>query len=308
MKIILIKKPRISMKFDMFLNAYRIFQLVFLLVMFSCTEKDGEGLGPTIQLIQENGYISSDTSISPGQMMHFAIEANKGDFDITQFLIQVKGDTIQTWFDTGLYTPQLKWYGSFTKSFNDDEEWEFIVRDRFSHSISTTILITNDSLQSHGEIETYSQIELGAQNNMLLGGFFSLFNQLTYEPEEAKANQEIIDMVFYFGEDEHTMASPGANIEDGIFEENLSPIDWDIRNTTRYLKTELSNAEFDAIVNDSVLLVSYIEGEGKRKAKNLADGGVFSFKTQDSKFGLFKVNEVIDTEEGNINIDIKIQH
>jgi hypothetical protein len=275
--------------------------------MISCTDDDREGAPPLIHFIQEDGFISTDTSISPGRMMRFNIEATAGDFNITEFLIRVKSDSVQTWFDTGFHAPYLNWQGNFTKSFNDNEAWEFIVRDRYGLSSSIMIFINNDTLHGHDPIETYLHINMGAQNNLQIGGFFSMQNQLVYLPEDAQANQAIIDLVYYFGEDDHTLASPGANIEDGIFEENISPVSWDIRNTTRFIKTALSDAEFDATTNDSILIVCYTEGEGKRKAKNLADGGVFSFKTQNSKFGLFKINEVNGSESGNLLIDIKIQ-
>jgi len=54
-------------------------------------------------------------------------------------------------------------------------------------------------------------------------------------------------------------------------------------------------------------VVSYAEGSGKRKAKNLVAGKTFSFKTQDALFGIFRVIEVEGTNSGTIIIDIKVQ-
>jgi hypothetical protein len=148
---------------------------------------------------------------------------------------------------------------------------------------------------------------LGAQNNNNIGGCLNLNNKLVFSIAEAKQNQEIIDIIYYLGEDENTLASPGANIEEGIFDPDLAPSTWEYRNTTRYIPLDMSVEEFNQIENDSTLLVSYIEGEGKRKAKYLEAGKIFSFKTQDLRFGMVKINEVVGETEGSVSIDIKIQ-
>ena len=69
-------------------------------------------------------------------------------------------------------------------------------------------------------------------------------------------------------------------------------------------KTE---SEFLNATNDSLLIAVYGQAEGKRKAKNLQDGDIFSFKNEDGKVGLFKVNSVSGTDDGTINISIKVQ-
>ena len=114
-------------------------------------------------------------------------------------------------------------------------------------------------------------------------------------------------MIYYYGEDDQTIASPGANIEDGIFQEEYIPNNWLYRNTTRFIKTSMIDEEFNLIQNDSILLVSYVEGEGKRKAKNLETGDIYSFKTQGAKYGIFLVTEILGLESGTVKIDIKIQ-
>ncbi|MCD4735436.1 MAG: hypothetical protein K8R53_05300, partial [Bacteroidales bacterium] len=144
-------------------------------------------------------------------------------------------------------------------------------------------------------------------NNPGNGGFLDVFSNLIYDQVEAYNHQESIDLIYYFGEDENTIASPGANIESGVFDPSYTPVNWEYRNTTRYIKTSLDTTIFSSIQNDSLLLVSYIEGEGKRKAKNLVAGDVVSFKTQESVFGIFKVSEVAGTNDGTVNIDIIIQ-
>jgi len=292
---------------DMSKKTYRIVILVLVLLIVGCTEKDEGGNGPLIQLVSGNNLISTDTTISPGQLMQFEVTAIKGNYNITNYVILVNGDSSQVYYDTGMNVVSFTWSGTFAKSFNDNEVWEFIARDRYSRSDVVSILILNDSSSGPGPIYSYTDIQLGAQTNQDIGGCFSLSDQLVYFIEEAFEHQEAIDIIYYFGEDNQTVASPGSNIEDGIFPQEYSPDNWLYRNTTRYIKTDLDPDEFNLIQNDSLLLVSYIEGEGKRKAKELVINDVYSFRTQASKYGMFLVKEVMGAEAGSVKIDIKIQ-
>jgi len=288
-------------------KTYRVWILLISVLIVGCTEKDEGGNGPVIQLNSGTNLIFSDTIIAPGQLMQFEVSGSKGNYNITNFLIVVNGDSSQVYYDTGMNVTSFNWTGTFAKSFNDNEVWEFIVRDRYSRSDMVSILIKNDSLDDPGPINTYSDIMLGAQSNNNIGCCFSLNNQLVYFIDEAYENQEIIDLIYYLGEDNETIGSPGANIEDGIFPDEYNPGNWDYQNTTRYIKTNLSPEDFNLIQNDSLLLVSYVEGEGKRKAKELVVGDVYSFKTQNTKYGIFLVTEILGSASGSVKIDIKIQ-
>lgn len=292
---------------DMSKKTYRLIVLFVVVMVVGCTEKDEGGNGPVIQLNSGTNLISSDTIIAPGQLMQFEVSAIKGNYNITNFVILVNGDSSQVYYDTGMNVASFTWSGTFAKSFNDNEVWEFIARDRYSRSDMVSILIQNDTSSGPGPIYSYAGILLGAQSNLNIGGCLSLSDQLVYLIDDASNYQETIDMIYYDGEDNETIGSPGANIEDGIFPDEYNPGNWDYQNTTRYIKTDLSPDEFYQIQNDSMLLVSYVEGEGKRKAKELLVNDVYSFKTQNIKYGMFLVSEVIGSASGSIKIDIKIQ-
>lgn len=300
-------KNIISMFSDMSILTYRVLFLFIAIIITGCTEKDEGGNGPLIQLISGNNLISTDTIISPGQLMQFEVSASKGNYNITNFVILVNGDSSQVYYDTGMNVASFTWNGAFAKSFTDNEVWEFVARDRYSRSDMVSILIQNDSSSGLGPINSYTNVELGAQSNENIGGCLSLSDQFVYFIAEAYNHQETIDIIYYYGEDNETIGSPGANIEDGIFPDEYNPDNWQYQNTTRYIKTSLSPDEFNLIQNDSLLLVSYIEGEGKRKAKELVTNDVYSFKTQDTKYGMFLVTEVLGTDAGSVIIDIKIQ-
>ncbi len=281
--------------------------VAIVLVFFACKKDDGPQQPPQIQLLHQSGMISADTTIAVGELMTFAIAARAGSVNLTN-LIAMRGGTqqnIQRALDTSMNIQKFSIAKTFTKNLDEAEFWTFIIRDKNRLSDSVSVVITLDTTSGFGPIKYYESLILSAQNEVDPGSFFSFISDETYTLDGAFQNQELIDLVYYFGEDDHTMGSPGANIEDGIFEGNLE--DWDIKRTTRFIATDMSQEVFESAQNDSLLIASYTEGEGKRKAKLLSPGKTFSFQTQNLKYGIFRVIEVNGTDAGTVKIDVKIQ-
>lgn len=300
-----------SLRTDMLVHTYRICLLVtFILFIASCTKNEDPVVSPTVVLVADSGFVSNSISASPGELLKFKVELQEGSEKITNFYIEVvdKNQTPTRYFDTSMYVSDLIWIGSFYKSTEPVESWNFIVKDRQGGSGISTLEISADTNSVYGPVDLLENIVMGAQNNLDNGGFYSFADQLVYFAEEAKNKQEMIDLVYYYYlGDEWVVASPGANIEDGIFSEDLTPVNWEIRNTTRYIKAALMQEDFENATNDSILIANYIDAEGKRKAKNLIVGDIYVFKNQQSRLGMFYVNSVDGTDEGLIDIDIKIQ-
>lgn len=309
MKDVLFEKEW-SVPSDMFALTYRLVLLVLVFPVFiSCMKENGPSVGPDLALVADPGYVSGDTLVSPGKSISFKVAMTGGSEKLTNFYIEVTGagQTAVRYFDTAMFVDNLLWTGRFYKSPASHETWTFIVRDRQGGSVRKTLNILGDTVSYYGPVNNLVQLVLGGQNNDQAGCFYSFASETVYNTSLAKENQGLIDLVFYYGDDEQTIASPGANIEDGIFISGLSPVDWEIRNTTRYIKTDLSPEDFNNINNDSLLIARYVDAEGKRKAKNLADGDIYVFKTQQNRLGMFRVNSVTGTGEGMINLDVKIQ-
>lgn len=278
----------------------------------SC-KKDDEAVNvpPGISILEEAGYVSSDTSIPAGGEINLKLRLQKGDLNITNFIIDVYTDgAVQTYFDTGMnVASNYEWHGKFVKSLAPQEEWIFIVRDRDGNAGTASLMITLDTNSGYQTLTSYSPLIFGAQDNAQIGGCYFLATNTMYSHSIAAADTSIqrgIDMMcFYDSEDKNTIASPGANLPDGIFPVN--PADWTIVNTTRYFETALTADDYNAAVNDSIVIANYDEGTAKRKAKNLSGGEVYTFRTQQGKLGIFMVNEVNGTNEGSINISLKVQ-
>nr|NQU91979.1 hypothetical protein [Bacteroidota bacterium] len=225
---------------------------------------------------------------------------------VTNLIIEVTSDAIsQTYLDTSMNTLGFTINKSFVKGLANKEIWTFIIRDKNRLTNSTSIDICRDTATGFGPVRYIQNLMLSAQNNSDPGSFYSFESESVYTLQEAFEVQELIDLVYYFGEDSHTMGSPGANIENGIFEGDLQS--WNIRRTTRFIELNIPPEVFEVSTNDSLLIASYMEGSGKRKAKLLAPGMIFSFKTENLKYGIFRVIEVTGTDNGTVKIDVKVQ-
>ena len=296
------------LKPNRFSKPVRFILLAFVVLLFSaCKKDDAPQVPPTIQLLHQTGMISSDTTIAFGDIMSFTIAAESGSANLTNLVVFKRNanSIIQRALDTSMNIQHFTITKRFTKGIDEFETWTFGIRDKNRLAAEVSVNIRLDSTSGFGPINTYQSLILSAQNLTTPGSFFSFISGETYSLDEATQNQDIIDLIYFYGEDNHTMASPGANIENGIFEGNFE--NWDTFRTTRFMEIELSQDVFESAQNDSLLIVSYIEGEGKRKAKLLAAGMSFSFKTQDMKYGIFRVIEVEGTDAGTIKLDVKIQ-
>lgn len=284
-----------------------IYLLTIFFILAACEKNAQPQLPPSIQLIQQPGSISSDTLVAFGDLMTFTIEASGGSDKLTNlYAIRSGTQMIQTRaLDTSMNIFTFQINKSFTKNLDNQESWTFVVRDKNRLSDSVSVLIQLDTASGFGPIHFYKSVQMSAQNLATPGSFLS-FADGVMDLDQAIQKQESIDLLYYyFGEDENVIASPGANIESGVYIGNLE--DWTTRRTTRFIELDLPAEDFYAAQNDSLLVVSYSEGSGKRKAKNLVAGKTFSFKTQDAVFGMFRVLEVEGTDAGIIKVAIKIQ-
>jgi len=287
-----------------------IMGIVMIMIVAPACEKSEEKVPPTINLIAEQGYVHSDTTLASGDDIRLKVQMQKGDLNITNFLIDVYTDTVSRYFDTGMNTEYIVWEGLFIKTPAAVEEWKFLVYDREGNATATGISITLDTSAQYAPLTKYSPIDFGAQDNPQFGGCFDIADSSMYFHYDVAADPDLqnkIEMLcFYDDTDNATISSSGANIEDGIFPVN--PAEWTNKNTTRYFKTVLSADDFDSAVNDSIILANYDEGEAKRKAKKLATGDIYTFRTESGKMGIFKVNAVTNGTDGNINISLKTRY
>lgn len=265
---------------------------------------------PTICLDTSSGLLFRDTILAPGTNFSVRIVAEMGDANITNIVIKNthNGETI-SYFDTGVNNEQIAISKILTKNVYDSETWIFMAIDEKGGTASVSFTTICDTAAGYQDIKTYAGLILGAQNNSAYGSFLSLNSGHIWFQDDAFNVQDSVEMLYYYDStgDANTIASPGANIGTFIYSGSTGPLNWTIRNETRFYKTTYTATDFNNVHNDSLLLVAYDAINSKRKAKNLVPGDVFAFKTTHTKYGMFTVENVTGTDEGSLQFSIKIQ-
>lgn len=289
----------------------KLLYLIFVVAVafYGCKKGENTYPPPTIQFITNSDFVQSDTTMKLGESFKIGVNANNPNANLTNLIIKIESDVIETFLDSGMNSPSLNFERTLVKGIKDTEKWIFIIRDRNGNSSEVSLNIYKDTSSSFGEILYHENISLGAQNSSL-AEFYSIPEDSVYLLNSAFENQNKIDMCYYYDfidTDENTIASPGANIDPSVYQGSSGLSNWTTRRTTRYKVANITEDDFYNATNDSILIATYGQSDGNRKAKNLQNGNIFSFKNEDGKIGMFLVNSVEGSDSGAINISIKVQ-
>lgn len=298
-----------------FSHIYRVaFLCISVLVfLYSCKKEIAEYSGPTLEFVQEDGFISIDTSLKVGDTVSIKILAQSlSEYPLLTIRFEriTPEDTIH--IDTGMYIQSIAMEKKIIKNVADWEIWNITSRDyNRKESNTISIKITKVESNSHGDITQIPSVVFGFQDNTEYEHFYSLSNKGIYSLSEAYLIQEDIHLASFFdntSEDEHTIASPGANTPEGIYEGPEGIDHWEVQNTTRFILSDITEEDFDQCSNDSLIYATTFAFEtGKRKAKNLNVNDIYSFVSDKGNFGLFKVNSLSGNESGMVEIEIKMK-
>jgi len=277
-------------------------------MMFTgCKKDEASVVLPTITLKAGTGYITANTQAAFGDTLKFGVTAKaNGTDNLVKFTVYVNEQKIK---DSTINTQSFTFDFYSLKSVLDSEVWKFVTTDIAGNVGTSTVTITGN----FGLLDSYTAITLGAQNNTTIESFLSYSNNTTtkYFQAAAFADQGNIDMFcFYEATATHqnfmTLAAPGSNIT-GIFTGATAPDFYTTKNVTYFVKTTLTPAQFDAVVNDAVVMYSFDPANKFKKAKVLTVGDVYAFLLQSGKYGLLKVTAVTGVEDGSLQMDVKIQ-
>ncbi len=293
---------------------------ITLMVMFvlAACNKPGDNTSPTIRLINESGYTSDSATVPIGFPFKLGILAEKGDAAITNLVITLTTENgTETAVDSGIYAQNFKYERAMSYGASRFEKWVFMIRDKNGKSATASVTLWKDTTSAFGLINYYKSVQLGTQNSILPGSFFSVADGSIFTAENAAAYQDQVQIITYWGDQvvpstEFTLSSPGETDVTAYF-----PMisNWDLPyNETRY-KTDslsISHEAFDAAYNDSIIITNYTGATvGKRKFKMVRAGYVIPFQASigalAGKRGLIKVNSLQAGSNGIINVDIKVQ-
>lgn len=284
--------------------------LVFLLLvgvvtgMISSCEKN---MGPpTIDFLEADGFVSNDTILMVGDTITVGvlIEWN-GANSLEKLDVIVSGQLLSSYMleqDRGEYSFKLM------KSASDEEVWEFLLQDSKGNTATKEITLRKDPNSIFGGLLRYDGMRLGAQANPTVPGFLSFDGPTLYDINSAFLKQSTIDLLYYYDDnDGHVIASPGANIPDGVFTGDHRLDTWTTLRTTQFQKADFTGDEFNSFFHDGFLVSNYDEEKAKRKAKNLEEEDVYIFKTESGLLGAFYVHTVAGFVDGELSITVVIQ-
>jgi len=280
---------------------------LILISFISCSRQELSTINPSIRVIVSNNNVHSDTSLNAGKQYTIEIDAT-ADFgeNLTNLIVESNGIRV---FDKAFNQPEIKQDIVLTKSLEEKEKLDIIIRNkaRKSDTISLNIALLKIIYSS---ITRYNHVILDAQNSLNASSYLSFSTGMPYTQAEANNNQQFIDIIYYFDGtgDANTLASPGANLTGIIFGAD-SPENWTIRRTTRFSRLQLAiNGEEFVSANNDSLILDNIFTDGGRKAKQLQNNQYYGFQTNESKYGILKVESVEGEDKGKIEMSLIIQN
>jgi len=301
--------------FNRYAFLYITIVAVLTVAVQGCSDNENVYPAPVIGFDTGNGLISNDTVLLLSDTVYFRVTAEtRSDMPLTHFNYTITADSVVTSVDTGIFETHFVYDKMAVKGIAYEETWAFYVRDRYGiRSETISVKLTKDSASIFGDITHIPSVVMGAQENSGIGSFYSLSEEVVYTQDEAYNNQDKTDLLYFYDlleSDENTVSSPGANIDVSVFPGSMGLENWTTRRTTRFVYQDaVSIADFEGCTNDSLILEhTFIYSSGKRKAKNLQPGDIYSFiLNDDGKKGMFRVLDVQGQETGAIEIEIKIQ-
>lgn len=259
--------------------------------IFSSCSKDDDPLvdpNPTIDFKGGSTYTSSDVTIDAGQQILVGFNAaynTSTKKNLTNFLLTLTTNNVaQTLVDstinTDVYSADVTI--SFPQVGTSRLTAKITDKDGYTDEVSFNITVE----QAGVKVTKYSNVELGSFNDAV-GSFYATSDNSVYTVTNAPDNQSKIDMIFYKGvTNANTIAAPDDASLSTI--PTLGVDSWTVKNQTRFIKTTMTAAEFDAI-GEYYVFPEFIEANASSKANLLEETQVVFFRTQAGKLGYFKV-------------------
>jgi|WetSurMetagenome_2_1015567.scaffolds.fasta_scaffold05443_3 hypothetical protein len=289
------------------------FALACLVLLFWGCESEDTETHPFIIMKTGTGLIIDGAYVSPGGSMKFGISATGGGGAITDLVVTRISDGVPlTELDRGMFirTGGLDTTLTFIRGYGTNEMWKFFIMNSARDTASVSINVYKGSGSAYGEINFYPSITLGYQGNAVYSQFLDIHTGVAYSSAAVAGNESMIDLVMLWHVNGYpTLSCPGYNATQQYYPLLAS---WSVRNITTYDYYTSDNnlitmAQFDAAENDSLLTTGYRPALVSGFSKYAYTGKVVPFKTADGKYGLIKVIEAGENNDGTAEIAIKIQ-
>lgn len=291
-----------------------VFALAGSLFLASCSGGDDDNTTtkpkPNINWKGGGTYTAANASVIAGNSIDFGINASATEDNITRVrvTVNVNGSGPLILSDSTLKEKNVNidWLGVNVGNLPGAKvvyTATVTQTNGESSSVSFTITVT----PAPKNVQTRTSISMGGQTNSTIGSFFDFSLQRVLLLGEANADPKDVDFIYYSGATNGlTLAAPDNSDVTQIFS-NVSG--WSPRNNTKFRRTTLTAAEFDAITDGTP--ATKIDAEATSGAfgsdvKQLKVGDVIVFITAGGQeFGLLKVISVTAGGAGKITFDLK---
>jgi hypothetical protein len=285
--------------------------LSFLSIGFlgSCTSDE---VTPTlsVELQEETGYISEDATLAPGSAFKIKWTATKGAKDMETFTVQ-EGNTNVSGFPKSLSGGDRDKFTSevslTSPNIEGDYLYKFTVTDKDGLTASQTVKITV------AVVNSYTAVLLGNQINTTDPSFYATSTNTKYSVANAKTNSEKVDFGYGNGSasgNEYFIGAPN----DPSITEVYSTGTWTTKNATKFVLTNLTAAQFDAINTPDAVIKAVTEGTApsvvsRVRGAEIEANDVVGFTTAAGKKGLIKIvsRSGAANAAGSITINVKVQ-
>ncbi len=294
-----------------------IWSVIFGSLLYSgCSPEDSPDSNPFIIFKEGPEYTHNGDSIPVGGLLKFGFSAVGGGSAITNLRVErITTEKIVTEIDRGIYveTGGLDTVLSFTKSDAPVETWSFFIMNANRDTALMVLTIFKGDGSAYGAIHYYPSIFLSFQDNEDFPNFIDLDAGIGYSGENVAGHEFEIDLAAFWyltsNKSSPTFTCPGYPSAQTYYPQFEN---WPVKNSTLYdYKTTdndlISGEEFDAAVNDSLLVNGYKPENVSGQCKFCYTGKIIPFKTAGGKYGLIKVIRADETASGSMEIAIKIQ-
>ena len=297
-------------------NFTTVWLSVFFAILFVSCSQDETIHKTSLILKTGQSYTANQAYIPMGGTIRIGVLASGAGSPLTYIRIEriTATDTLIQ-LDQGFYigSEGLDADYTFAKDGAAAETWRVMVMNADRVTAEKILTVFKGEGTAYGPINLYQDITLSFQNNHDFGHFLDADNGLVYDEVSVSGNEQQIDILAYYyitsGLSSPTLTCPGYTAAVGYYPQ-LSA--WSSKNNTLYdyRSTDdnlVSTADFDAAVNDSLLVTAYKPDKVSGNCKYCYTGKVIPFKTQQGKYGLIKVIKADETDSGTFQIALKIQ-
>lgn len=290
-----------------------VFAIVGSLFLASCSGEDGDNTAkpkPNINWKGGANYTSTNVDVAAGNTIDFGINASASEGDITRVRVtaNVNGTGALILSDSTLKekTVNIDWLGVNVGNL-PGAKIVYVATATQTNGESSSVSFTVTVTAAPKIVQTRSNIQLGGQTNSTIGSFFDFTTQNVMLLGEANSDPASVDFIYYDGSTQgNALSAPSDNLVTQIFP---TVANWNPRNNTRFRKTTLTAAEFDAITDGSAS--TPIDNEatsgtfGSIANQLQVDDVVVFITAGGQEFGLLKVTAISAGGAGSITFDVK---